>query len=46
MIMKIKSDLDSGEKDLPGGGDYRPGRQSRYRGNQGQLKTARTEQNY
>jgi hypothetical protein len=41
--MTIKLDLDSGEKDLFGGGDYRPGRQSRYRGNQGQFKTARTE---
>jgi len=39
------SDLDNGEKeDLPGDGDYRPGRrQSRRRGNRGQFKTARTE---
>jgi len=39
-----KSDLDDGEKELPGDGDYRPGnRQSKCRGNRGQFKSARTE---
>jgi hypothetical protein len=38
------SDLDNGEKELPGDGDYRPGnRQSKRRGNRGQFKLARTE---
>ena len=35
------SDLDDGEKELPGDGDYRPG--NRRRDNRGQFKKARTE---
>jgi hypothetical protein len=39
-----KSDLDNGEKDIPGDGDYRPGnRQLKRRGNRGQFKLARNE---
>jgi hypothetical protein len=39
-----KLDLDDGEKDIPGDGDYRPGnRQSKRRGNRGQFKLARNE---
>ncbi|KAH8745720.1 hypothetical protein BGZ57DRAFT_862433 [Hyaloscypha finlandica] len=40
-----RSDLDDGEKELPGDGDYRPGNRpgNRRRGNRGQFKKARTE---
>ena len=38
------SDLDNREKELPGDGNYRPGnRKSKYRGNRGQFKLARTK---
>ena len=38
------SDLDDGEKELPGDSDYRPGnRPLKRRGNRGQFKSARTE---
>jgi hypothetical protein len=38
------SDLDDGEKELPGDGNYRPGnRESKHRGNRGQFKLARIE---
>jgi hypothetical protein len=38
------SDLDDGEKELPGDSDYRPGnRELKRRGNRGQFKLARTE---
>ena len=37
------SDLDDGEKELPGDGDYRPGNRSICRDNRGQFKKARTE---
>ena len=38
------SDLDDGEKELPGDSDYRPGnRPLKCRGNRGQFKLARTE---
>jgi hypothetical protein len=39
-----KSDLDDGEKDILGDGDYRPGnRQLKRRGNWGQFKSVRNE---
>ena len=38
------SDLNNKEKELPGDSNYRPGnRPSKYRGNRGQFKSARTE---
>jgi hypothetical protein len=38
------SDLDDGEKELPGDSDYRPGnRELKCRGNRGQFKLARIE---
>ena len=37
-------DLNDREKELPGDSNYRPGnRLSKYRGNRGQFKSARTE---
>ena len=38
-----RSDLDDGGKELPGDGDYRPGRPLKRKGNRGQFKKARAE---